>query len=61
MKVRVGVAALATAGLALTATPARAVTRPTGPLALSSGAYFGGLINPNRSDPSSTPAEVTSL
>jgi len=41
--------------------PAAAATRPTGPLSLSTGSYFGALVNPDRSTPSSTPAEVTSL
>ncbi len=38
-----------------------AVTRPTGPLSLATGSYFGALVNPDRTTPSSTPAEVSTL
>ncbi len=57
-------AALALAGvlLAATVTPAdAAATRASGPLSLATGAYFGALVNPDRTTPSSTPAEVTEL
>ena len=53
-----GVSAL----LATLASPAEpAVVRPTGPLSLASGAYFGALVNPDRATPSSTPAQVAQL
>ncbi len=45
----------------MTVTADAAVTRSTGPLSLRSGAYFGALVNPVRSDPSNTPAEVSAL
>jgi beta-mannanase len=48
-------------GLVLVPSAAGAAVRPTGPLSLASGAYFGALVNPDRSTPSSTPAEVTAL
>jgi hypothetical protein len=47
--------------VAVTAPEVGAATRPTGPLSLPSGAYFGALVNPDRSTPSSTPAEVSAL
>jgi hypothetical protein len=56
---------LAAAGLLavelLFASSASAAVRPGGKLALATGAYFGALVNPNRSTPSSTPAEVNAL
>jgi hypothetical protein len=45
----------------LAPTSAGAAVRPVGPLSPSSGALFGALVNPDRSTPSSTPAEVTAL
>jgi beta-mannanase len=48
-------------GVALVPAPAGAATRPVGKLSPASGALFGALVNPNRSNPSSTPAEVTGL
>jgi beta-mannanase len=48
-------------GLALVPAPAGAAGRPVGQLSLASGAYFGALVNPNGTDPASTPAEVTAL
>ena len=58
----VAVVSLAVAvGVALVPAPAGAATRPVGKLSPPSGAWFGALVNPNRSDPSSTPAEVTAL
>lgn len=56
----VGTAGVLIAAMAVPA-DAAAPTRATGPLSLAAGSYFGGLINPNRNDPSSTPAEVTAL
>ena len=57
--------AVLTAGLAcsLVLLPgvAQAATRPQGPLSPASGALFGALVNPDRSTPSSTPAEVSAL
>jgi hypothetical protein len=53
--------ALLTAGLVLVPAPAGAAVRPVGPLSPASGALFGALVNPNRSNPSSTPAEVAAL
>jgi hypothetical protein len=53
--------ALLTTGVVLVPTAAGAATRPIGPLSPTSGALFGALVNPNRSTPSSTPAEVTAL
>lgn len=50
-----------TVGLALVPATAGAAVRPGGPLTLATGAYFGALVNPDRSTPSSTPAEVTAL
>jgi len=56
---------LATLGLLaatlLAPTGAGAATRPVGPLSPASGALFGALVNPDRSTPSSTPAEVAAL
>lgn len=52
-----GVLAAPLAGPAASATP----VRPTGPLSLTTGAYFGALVNPDRSTPSSTPAEVAAM
>jgi len=37
------------------------VTRSTGPLSLSSGAFVGALVNSVRTDPLSTPAKVSAL
>ncbi len=53
--------AVLTTGLVLVPTSAGAAVRPVGPLSPASGALFGALVNPNRSNPSSTPAEVSSL
>ena len=50
-------------GLALVAaaTPAQAVTRPTGPLTLATGAFLGAMTNPDRNTTDSTPPEVATL
>ena len=53
--------AVITTGVLLAPAPAGAAVRPVGPLSPATGALFGALVNPNRADPSSTPAEVTSL
>ncbi len=46
--------------LALPSTPAPAADRPTGPLALADGAYFGAFENPDRTDGvAGSQAEVT--
>jgi len=55
------VSAALTVGLVLVPSTAGAAVRPTGPLSLATGAYFGALVNPNRSTPSSTTAEVEAL
>jgi hypothetical protein len=55
------VTAVLTGGLVLAAPSAGAAVRPVGPLSPASGALFGALVNPNRADPSSTPAEVSAL
>ena len=55
------VSAALTVGLVLVPSTAGAAVRPAGPLSLASGAYFGALVNPDRSTPSSTPAEVDAL
>jgi hypothetical protein len=59
----VAVVAVAVAvGVALVPGTASAVTvRPTGPLSPSSGALFGALVNPDRTNPSSTQPEVLAL
>ncbi len=54
------VSALLTAGLIL-APSAQAADRTLGPLSPPSGALFGALVNPDRTTPSSTPAEVSAL
>ena len=53
--------AVLTAGLLLVPTSAGAAERTNGPLSPASGALFGALVNPDRTTPSSTPAEVTAL
>jgi len=50
-----------TVGLVLVPSTAGAAVRPSGKLTLATGAYFGALVNPDRTTPSSTTAEVTSL
>ncbi len=55
------VSAALTVGLVLVPSTAGAAVRPGGPLSLATGAYFGALVNPNRSTPSSTTAEVEAL
>ena len=52
---------LATAGVGAGSAPGALAARPGGPLSLSTGSYFGALVNPNRSDPSSTRVEVAAL
>lgn len=55
------VSAAVAVGLAVVPTPAGAADRPVGKLSPPSGAWFGALVNPDRSTPSSTPPEVNAL
>lgn len=64
MRHRSGTAvACAAVALALIGLPtdADAATRPIGQLTPATGAWFGALVNPDRTNPSSTPGEVAQL
>ena len=56
-------ATLAVVALATLAVPtvSLAASRPSGPGTPGSGAWFGAMVNPNRSNPDGTVAEVTGL